>query len=341
MGRDYLNTTYTDVRRADRAVEDQSWIKDFLKQTAVGNLATLYNQQPFINMNLFVYDEDKHCIYMHTAHVGRTIANIEVSNAVCFSAMEMGRLLPAKQALEFSVEYASVMVFGEVQVVSDPEEAKQALQFIMDKYAPQFKAVEDYRPPEDVDLKRTAVIKIEIKDWTGKMKTVGEHPGAYYFPEKPALASNQSRTYWQGGVLDIFITAECGEPIQSVETVKAVAGKGLEGDRHFGDWGEITFIAIEEFEAFTEEDIPLTPIESRRNILTRGVPLHYLVNKRFQVGDAIVEGLELCEPCTDLVRMTGYSPKLVKQMLRRGGLRARILKSGTIRAGDSIRSLDA
>jgi len=75
-----------------------------------GTLATVYEGQPFINTNLFVFDEAAHVIYMHTANVGRTRANVEAEERVCFSVSEMGRLLPADTALEFSVEYAGVVV---------------------------------------------------------------------------------------------------------------------------------------------------------------------------------------------------------------------------------------
>ena len=72
----------------------------------VATLATVYEGQPFINTNLFVYEEDKHVIYMHTARTGRTRNNVNEEERVCLSVFEMGRLLPDKIALEFSVEYA-------------------------------------------------------------------------------------------------------------------------------------------------------------------------------------------------------------------------------------------
>ncbi|MEZ4517016.1 MAG: pyridoxamine 5'-phosphate oxidase family protein [Chloroflexota bacterium] len=109
----------TDVRRADRQVDDEAWIRAFLHTTPLGFLATVHEEQPFLNSNLFVYDERRHVIYMHTANVGRTQANIAHYGKVCFSAATMGRLLPAKEALEFSVEYSSVVVFGQAVSVED------------------------------------------------------------------------------------------------------------------------------------------------------------------------------------------------------------------------------
>ena len=104
MSRDYLSRPANEIRRHDRAVAEQAWITRFLHSAAFGALATLHDDQPFINSNIFVYDERAHCLYLHTARVGRTRANIERQAKACFSIMEMGRLLPAEEALEFSVE---------------------------------------------------------------------------------------------------------------------------------------------------------------------------------------------------------------------------------------------
>jgi uncharacterized protein len=179
------------VRRRDRAVEDEGWIRDFLHCAAVGMLATTAEGQPFINSNLYVYDEAAHCIYTHTAKHGRTRSNIDQhGERVCFSIMEMGRLLPADEALEFSVEYAGVVVFGSAHTVEDEDEAIHALQLLLDKYAPHLKAGEDYRPPVHDELKRTAVYRIDIDSWSGKKKEVAEDfPGAFWYPAESILQS--------------------------------------------------------------------------------------------------------------------------------------------------------
>ena len=102
-------------------------MKRFLNSAAIGTLATVHAGQPYANTNLFVYDETAHCVYLHTARVGRTRANAEADDRVCFSTMEMGRLVPAAEALEFSVEYAGLVLFGKIQIVDDEEEATSAL----------------------------------------------------------------------------------------------------------------------------------------------------------------------------------------------------------------------
>jgi nitroimidazol reductase NimA-like FMN-containing flavoprotein (pyridoxamine 5'-phosphate oxidase superfamily) len=174
------------MRRSDRAVEDEEWIRTMLHSAAVGTLATAHDDQPFVNSNLFVYDEAAHAIYTHTASTGRTRSTIECNPKVCFTVFEMGRLLPASTALEFSVEYSGVVIFGNATVVEDEAEATRALQQLLDKYAPHLTAGSDYRPPVAEELKRTAVYKIAIDDWTGKRKSVSaDFPGAFHYGELP------------------------------------------------------------------------------------------------------------------------------------------------------------
>jgi nitroimidazol reductase NimA-like FMN-containing flavoprotein (pyridoxamine 5'-phosphate oxidase superfamily) len=183
MSKNYAALPYTEVRRADRAVDDEGWIIDFLNRAAIGTLATVQDGQPFINSNLFVYDAANHVIYMHTARVGRTRANVDGDERVCFSVSEMGRLLPAEEALEFSVEYSGVVVFGTAQVVSDKVEARKSLQLLLDKYFPHLQPERDYRPIIDEELVRTSVYRISIDSWSGKRKKVDDDfPGAFFYP---------------------------------------------------------------------------------------------------------------------------------------------------------------
>lgn len=183
------------VRRRDRAVEDDAWIVAFLQRAAVGTTATVVGDQPFVNTNLFVYDAERDCIYIHTAKAGRTRSNFEQVEPVkvCFSIMEMGRLLPADEALEFSVEYAGVAVFGMGCVIENDAEATEALQLLLDKYAPHLIPGEDYRPPVVEELRRTTVMRIDIESWSGKKKEVGEFEGAYWYAAPSILASVRER----------------------------------------------------------------------------------------------------------------------------------------------------
>ena len=179
MARDYLNQPFNQMRRVDRS-KDDDWIKAFLKRGDFGVMASSQEGQPFTNTRQYVYDESANAIYMHGAKTGRTPAIIETNNRVCFSVSQMGRLIPADEAVEVGVEFAGVMLFGRVSIVEDQAEAQYALQLLMDKYFPHLKPVEDYRPIEPKDMKITAVFRIDINSWSGKQKKVeGDPPGAF------------------------------------------------------------------------------------------------------------------------------------------------------------------
>lgn len=159
-------------RRKDRAIDDPAWIEEFLQKAQVATIATEAGGQPFLHANLFAYDPAAHAIYFHTAKEGRARSNIDANPLVCLSVHEMGRLLPADTALEFSVEYASVVVFGRACVVEESSEATHGLQLLLDKYFPDRKSGVDYRPIQPEELARTAVFRIDIDSWSGKRKKV-------------------------------------------------------------------------------------------------------------------------------------------------------------------------
>ena len=179
----------TKLRRPDRSA-DEDWIRDFLHESAVGVLATVLDDQPFVNSNIFVYDEDRNAIYFHTARTGRTRDNVETASKVAFTVYETGRLLPADEALEFSIEYGGVVVFGAAYVVEDPEEAEFALQLMLDKYAPHLTPGRDYQPITADEMKRTTVFRLDIESWSGKRKFVEpDFPGAYRYEDRGRLAA--------------------------------------------------------------------------------------------------------------------------------------------------------
>lgn len=140
----------------------------------------------------------------------------------------------------------------------------------------------------------------------------------------------------------MFVAPETAGTPERRESVEAVAGRGLRGDRYFDREGgtfegsDLTLIEAEAVEgAAREYGVDLDPGAHRRNVVTRGVPLNHLVGETFRVGDAVVRGDRLCEPCSHLESLAaeGVSESLV----HRGGLRATIREDGTVAAGDEIR----
>jgi nitroimidazol reductase NimA-like FMN-containing flavoprotein (pyridoxamine 5'-phosphate oxidase superfamily) len=181
-------------RRRDRAVEDENWIRDYLHRAAYGTLATVDNGQPFVNMNIFAYDEERHAIYLHTARTGRTRSNVDANGRVCFGVSSIGRLLPAPTALHFSVEYTGVTVFGTAVVVTDEQEAYDGLQKLLDKYAPHLRPGRDYRPITPEEIAQTAVYRIDIEEWGGKQKVApADFPGAFFYGDTAVSASGAKK----------------------------------------------------------------------------------------------------------------------------------------------------
>jgi len=126
---------------------------------------------------------------------------------------------------------------------------------------------------------------------------------------------------------------EAGE-LQPVESVRVLAGKGVEGDRHFHPEGAPPGQALTLVEAENVEDVALAPGAARRQLTTRGVRLNDLVGKHFKVGDVECYGVELCEPCEHLESMT--RPGIIKDFLHRSGINADVLTDGVIRVGDAL-----
>ena len=132
----------------------------------------------------------------------------------------------------------------------------------------------------------------------------------------------------------------------SVDAVRAVAARGLEGDRYFqragtfsetpGTGREVTLIEAEALEAARRDHgVDLGPGATRRNIVTSGVALNHLVGREFTVGEVLLRGVRLCEPCAHMARLSG-AKGAVRALIHRGGLRANVVRGGTIRTGDPI-----
>ena len=146
-----------------------------------------------------------------------------------------------------------------------------------------------------------------------------------------------------GEVAAIAVAARRGDLPQPADRVRAHAGRGLEGEYHLTDAADpgaaITLIAVEALEGLrADTGIELTHEASRRTVLTRGVDLNALVGRRFRIGDVECEGVELCEPCNGLAKMTERG--VLRGLVHRGGLRADVLSDGAIEPGAEVRALD-
>jgi len=168
MPRNYTQYSPTAFQRRPHLTRDEAWIRAYLKEAQVGHIATSVDGQPFITPSIFWFDEQHHQIVFHSNLAGRIRSNIEANPKVCLEASELGKLLPSNVALEFSLQFRSVMVYGTARLVTDPIEAKRLLYGLITKYFPKMQAGREYREITDKELRATSVYAIAIESWSGK-----------------------------------------------------------------------------------------------------------------------------------------------------------------------------
>jgi len=141
-------------------------------------------------------------------------------------------------------------------------------------------------------------------------------------------------------VYKIGITINNNQPINEVNSINVLANQGIVGDRHFNEfndpYNQLSLIESENIDYYNiKYGLNISYIDFRRNIITKGIQLNDLVGKKILVGDVELEGIDLCRPCKHLSETLGQE-NIIKEFLRRGGLRCKILTSSCIRVGDKI-----
>ncbi|SIS69212.1 MOSC domain-containing protein [Paracoccus saliphilus] len=153
---------------------------------------------------------------------------------------------------------------------------------------------------------------------------------------------------WSGVVCHLHKTPRAFLPMKNFETLQLVAGRGIEGDRYMigneagfyshkpEDGRQVTLFEIEALEAIRRDyGIEIAPIEHRRNVTVRGVPLNHLVFKKFWLGECLLEATRLSTPCKHIEEILGKP--VFDPMVHRSGLNCRILQGGTVKVGDTVR----
>ena len=168
MPRDHQGKAPTAFQRRPENQRGEEWIRAFLGSAQVAHVASARDGQPFIHPTSFWFDEENHQIVFHSNIAGRLRSNLEADARVCLEVSELGNLLPANTALEFSLQYRSVMVFGRVRVVGEPEEARRLLYGLIGKYFPDMHPGREFRPITDKELRATSVYVLGIEAWSGK-----------------------------------------------------------------------------------------------------------------------------------------------------------------------------
>jgi len=145
-------------------------------------------------------------------------------------------------------------------------------------------------------------------------------------------------------VIKIGITSNNNKKIKEAELIEVIENKGIVGDRHFKDFNDpycqLSLIESENIDYYNSKyGLNIDYIDFRRNIITKGIRLNGLIGKKFSIGETLVEGVDLCRPCRHLTEMLNQN-NILKEFIRRGGLRCQILSSSKIKIGDKINILD-
>ena len=145
-------------------------------------------------------------------------------------------------------------------------------------------------------------------------------------------------------VLKIGITKNNNQKIQEVTSIKVLANQGVVGDRHFKEFNDpfsqITLIESENIDFYNIKfGLNIPYVDFRRNIVTKGIQLNSLIGKKIKIGNVELEGIDLCRPCRHLREILNQD-NIIKEFLRKGGLRCQILSSSSINVGDEINLLD-
>ena len=145
-------------------------------------------------------------------------------------------------------------------------------------------------------------------------------------------------------VYKLGISIKNNQPINEVNSINVLTNQGVAGDRHFKEfndpYNQISLIESENINYYNiKYGLNIPYVDFRRNVVTKGIQLNNLVGKKILVGNVELEGIDLCRPCRHLMTALGQD-NILKEFLRRGGLRCQVLSSSSIKIGDKIKVLN-
>ena len=145
-----------------------------------------------------------------------------------------------------------------------------------------------------------------------------------------------------GKIAKLLISKDTQSDMLNVNQIVLEVGKGIFGDRYYNQVGtfsnkgeiepgrDVTLIEIEKIDALNKDhNLEITAEDLRRNIVITNCDLNSLVGKEFQIGEVVLKGLRLCEPCKYLADKINEK-KTLTEMVHKAGLRAQIIKGGSI-----------
>jgi hypothetical protein len=166
----YTNYGKSNLRRRDKEITSYQEVEELLSNALVGRLGTCFNNIPYITPVNFVYDKNR--IYFHSALEGRKIENIKSNPNICFEIDQLISIIPGiNRPCASTTEYKSIIIFGDIKIVTDIEEKTFALNMLIEKYAPQSPRLS---LSSGAIIGRTGVLAIEVKEITAKQSPIGK-----------------------------------------------------------------------------------------------------------------------------------------------------------------------
>ena len=195
------------IRRKDREIKDESWIKDILRYEPYCTVASALNNQPFVRPSAFYYSESDHSIFIHGAHAGRNFDNLKQNPDVCLCVYVVGKMRGHRRAFEFFLEQAGVIVFGKASIVSDNNRKHEVMQLLFEKHTPHLEIHKDYEPANQSEIDQTTIYRIKIDAWSAKMKWTDDEP-IFRFDYEQVRGDKRAKLPWNRDKFDKPLTRE-------------------------------------------------------------------------------------------------------------------------------------
>ena len=181
--------------RKDRWIRDEDWMRSMLRYSLFCTVATVSNGRAFMRPSAFYYDPDDHAIYIHGGHHGRTFDNAEENQNITVCVYDVGAMRVNERAFDFFQEHAGVIAFGTAGKVMDNAKKHAVMQGTFAKHAPHLTEGVDYQPASQEEIDETTVVRIDIEEWSGKMKWTDD-PERSRFRYDDVLGENRPHLPW-------------------------------------------------------------------------------------------------------------------------------------------------
>jgi len=150
-----------------RASYERDAVEAILDEAVVSHVGTVSaNGHPIVIPTLHARVGD--WLYIHGSAASPTLRRAEQAE-ICLTATLLDGLVLARSAVHHSVNYRSVVVFGQAEKIEDAEGKSEALKTFTEKLIPGRWG--DVRPPTDQELKGTGVLRLRLDEASAKVRS--------------------------------------------------------------------------------------------------------------------------------------------------------------------------